>query len=212
MKYISGVIRSLLSLVMSLVSIGVWGQSVSGMMVSMAPLAYQEAVEDGVSHAPLHVTAEDLMTKAYGVSECSLDSTSSIAKVIAVLGMTPQEDEYGQWLDSADGYRVNYGGMCPEVSAMANYDNGTLEDMAFFFIFPYAEGEREWANVNQARFCGCLLQEMSDMGLELGADSDVLSPLYFDVDTSHENHPVNVKLREYDGAYVLALHVGGFGE
>ncbi|MDE5552536.1 MAG: hypothetical protein K2I91_04970, partial [Muribaculaceae bacterium] len=124
----------------------------------------------------------------------------------------PQADEYGSWLDSADGYRVNFSGMCPEVSAMACYDDGQLEDMAFFFIFRYGEGEQDWANSYQARFCGNLLQELADMGLELAADSNVVNPVYFDVEGEHESHPLNVMLREDDGAYVLALHIGGFAD
>lgn len=188
------------------------GQSVSAFMSSLTADAFNVAVVDGETNAPVHVEGADLLTKAYGISECELDSAASMAKVNSIIGFLPQEDEYGLWLDSADGYRVNYSGMCPEVSAMARYDDGRLDEMAFFFIFRYGEGERDWANCCQARFCGNLLQELSDMGLELAADGNVVTPVYFDVEGEHDSHPLSVKLREDEGSYVLALHVAGFAD
>lgn len=157
----------------------------------------------GRSMMPVEVNVNDLLSKVYGVSDCRLDSVSCIENVVERIGMMPIEDEFGYWLDSADGYRLSYSGMAPEVSSMAKFRKGKIRDFAFFFLFPYAEGERDWANVRQARFAGNMLQEINDMGLDIAADDSD----YFTAVTEYEDHPVQLFLREDDGQFVLGVHI-----
>lgn len=170
---------------------------------------------------PVEVSGIDLLSKAYGIAECELDSAGCFEKVVRTTGLLPLPDEYGYWLDSADGYRLSYGGMIPDVSALARIADGQVGDFAFFFIFPYSEGERDWANRRQAEFCGSLLQELSDCGLPMEAsntgeylpmtDDDIAEVEqgveYYNVATRHQTHPVDILLREDPGQFILAIHV-----
>lgn len=117
---------------------------------------------------PLELTARDFVTKIYGVLDAGVSRDDCVSQSRALLDMTPGEDEYGLWLESADGFRIDYYGMQPEVSAMAGFEGDTLDRYGFFFLFPYEAGGRQTANGRQARFCGSLLQELHDMGLALG--------------------------------------------
>ena len=171
-------------------------------VAASAPSQLQSAKE----HMPIRVSAADFLEKAYALADCQLDSTAIVRAVIELTRMAPVNDEYGNWLDSIDGFRVSYSDMAPEVSAVTRYDDlGKVEDFAFFFIFPYAPGERSWANERQADFSGALLQELRDMGVDAAASSG--DPDYFTVAANHDGRPVDILLREDDGQYVLALHV-----
>ncbi len=162
---------------------------------------------DARKRMPVEVNASDLLSKVYGVAECQLDSAACIGKVVDLTGMTPVADEYGHWLDSVDGFRLNYYGLTPEVSSMARFNDGGVGEFAFFFIFPYGEGERAWANRRQAEFCGLLLQELHDLGLDVDAEAAGLPSAYFTLNTRRDGRPVDILLREDTDRFVLALHV-----
>ncbi len=50
-----------------------------------------------------------------------------------VLNLMPAEDNMGLWLDSADGYQLNYYGQkIPDVSAMAVIDRDSVSNFGFF--------------------------------------------------------------------------------
>lgn len=119
---------------------------------------------------PLSLTARDFITKVYGFIDPGSTRPQCIAAASRVAAITPQEDEYGLWLNDSGGYSVSYYGMRPQVEAMARFtDNESkVSEYAFFFLFPYTRGTRHSANERQAEFCGSLLQELHDMGLEIG--------------------------------------------
>ncbi len=170
------------------------------------------AVESG---QPVELTAHDLMTKVYGVVDSSLSEDECRRSVRSCLALEPQEDQSALWLDSADGYGVNYRGMQPEVSAMARYENGELSDYCFFFLFPMDEKDTRFGERSeQCEFCGSLLQEMHDMGMTAGADR--LTDDLFNVIGEYEGNLVDVRLIGDAGSdrYILIVGVepGAFTE
>ena len=83
-------------------------------VAASAPSQLQSAKE----HMPIRVSAADFLEKAYALADCQLDSTAIVRAVIELTGMAPVNDEYGNWLDSIDGFRVSYSDMAPGVSAL----------------------------------------------------------------------------------------------
>lgn len=174
----------------------------------------KETVADCVSPQPVNLTATDMVTKVYGV--ISPDASRNECKRLAstLLCLTPEEDGDGLWLESANGYVVNYYGMEPEVSALATYrrdhpDEGA-SDYGFFFIFPYSASDRDMSVRSQADFCGALLQEMSDSGLDLSVNA--ATDDLFDVVGDYQGGLVNVRLLDDpgiagDGRFILILSV-----
>ncbi len=161
---------------------------------------------------PVNVTAKDFMTKVYGVLDPSLDKAGNIAASQQVMNLTPEEDEYGLWLESADGYGVAYYGMTPDVSAHASFDNADrLATYGYFFIFPYGTGGRDAANAQQTAFSGTLLQDLLDMGLEMGVDE--LSDAIFEVAGDYDDSNIDIRLVEEhetadnSGRFILILSV-----
>lgn len=204
MKHTS-LIRSLSVIILSVSSV-LSGLSAGISNVFLTPaISYTASDIETISRSmmPVEVNVNDLLSKVYGLSDCRLDSVSCIENVVERIGMMPVEDEFGYWLDSADGYRLSYSGMAPEVSSMAKFHKGKIRDFAFFFMFPYADGERDWANVRQARFAGNMLQEINDMGLDIAADGSD----YFTAVTEYDEHPVQLFLREDDGQFILGVHI-----
>lgn len=160
---------------------------------------------------PVRLTAGDFITKIYGMFDPRLTRSQMIESSRA-LDLLPQEDEYGLWLETDNGYSVNYYGMTPEVSARAAYgDDEHVTDYGFFFLFPYAGGERDAANSRQAAFSGTLLQEMLDMGLTM--EVDPVSDALFEVEGDYRQNNVDVRLvEEHDtddgsGRFILILSV-----
>ena len=147
---------------------------------------------------PVELTARDFVTKVYGVLDGRPGRQECASESRRLLDMTPGEDEYGLWLESADGFRIDYYGMQPEVSAMAGFDGDSLSRYGFFFLFPYQAGGRTEANSRQARFCGALLQELHDMGLAMGT-TDVREAI-FEAVGEYGPDVVEVRLMEENGA------------
>ena len=69
---------------------------------------------------PVEMTAEDLITKVYGLLDRTCSKAEMMKAVRQTAGLVPQEDEYGVWLDTGDGYIIDYYGLTPEVSARAS--------------------------------------------------------------------------------------------
>lgn len=179
---------------------------------------------------PVKVTAKDLVTKVFGVADSNLSSPDLKKSVAKTLSVTPQEDEGGLWLDPTDGYAVSYYGMVPQVSAVAMYDEEDSEHLAYFsyfFLFPYSNGSRENANYEQCAFCTSLLQEMEDIGMDMGGDSS--SDALFEAVGNYGENNVNIRLVEQnsdstyvvdpdhasgDGRYIVVLNVepGAYNE
>ncbi len=159
---------------------------------------------------PVEMTAEDLITKVYGLLDRTCSKAEMMKAVRQTTGLVPQEDEYGVWLDTGDGYTIDYYGLTPEVSARASYDEGgSLTDYGYFFLFPYASGDRASANAAQADFSGTLLQEMLDM--ELGMEADTVSDALFEASGEYGDISVDVRLVEEhntgdkSGRFILIL-------
>lgn len=167
---------------------------------------------------PVEVTAEDFVTKVYGVLSPAQDKESLCRDCHTKLRMMPEEDEMGLWLQKDDGYQLSYYGMKPDCTAMARIGDKAVSDFAFFFLFPYEAGKREAANRRQSEFTGSLLQEMKDIGLTLDSNltTDALLELYGDYEgnlvelrlieegTSIESQPTD---SARDGRFVLLLRV-----
>lgn len=159
---------------------------------------------------PLELTAADLVTKVYGMLDTGLSRNEAIKEAGDRYRLTPSADSMGLWLDSADGYVVSYYGLTPPVSAVANYGSEGVTDFSYFFLFPYAAGERKNADSAQCIFCSCLLQEMNDMGLVVGVP-DVTDSI-FEVFGSCDDKWLNVRLVEQvqdddSGLFVLMLNI-----
>lgn len=146
---------------------------------------------------PVAVDGLDLITKVYGAVDPGLSKCNIVKETAKATGLLPQEDEYGLWLDSEDGYIVNYKGMCPRTSAMATFNGEDLEDFSFFFIFPYSADNRNEANALQCAFCGSLLQELADLGLDMHAASPVGT--LFEADSEFAGNRFNIRLVDSPG-------------
>ena len=150
--------------------------SFSGFAQKKSPSADAKVVKMLISKkkAPVKVTARDLITKVFGVADHRLSSDELKSQTAKSLDITPVEDEGNLWLDPTDGYAVSYYGMVPQVSAVAVYDNtdGDISNFSYFFLFPYVQGARDNANYEQCAFCTSLLQEMDDMGMDMGTRTD----------------------------------------
>lgn len=119
---------------------------------------------------PLALTAHDLITKVYGFIDPGSSRSGCTEAAKAVTAITPEEDDFGLWMHPGIGYSISYFGMEPDVEAMAQFsDEDRVSNFGYIFFFPYKSGKRSFANADQADFCGCLLQELSDMGLDMMA-------------------------------------------
>lgn len=179
---------------------------------------------------PVKVTAKDLVTKVFGVADSNLNGSDLKKSVAKSLSVTPQEDEGGLWLDPTDGYAVSYYGMVPQVSAVAMYDGDDSDHLAYFsyfFLFPYANGSRDNANYEQCAFCTTLLQEMEDIGMDMGGATP--TDALFEAIGNYGENTVNIRLVEQnsnsttvvdpdhasgDGRYIIVLNVepGAYNE
>lgn len=176
-------------------------------------MSHGVSMQDSVAPMPVTVglTAEDFITKVYGVVDSGLGKEATRRAVCDALNIAPTEDEFGLWLERKDGYNIDYYGMRPEVSAMAAFDNDSVSNFGYFILFPYERGCRDEANVKQCSFCGSLLQEMRDIGLGLGSvpSEDAL----FEVVGSYDANVVDVRLVEEmptaneGGRFILVLTV-----
>ncbi len=158
------------------------------------------------------VTAADMVDKVYGVVDPSYSFEQAMKVAHEWLCMSPVVDEYGVWLDAADGYSVEYYGMRPTVTAMAHYDaDGSVSDYSYFFFFPYNCNCQD-ADEDQVNFCSVLLQELYDMGADMV--QAVNAEALFDVCGRYEDKLVQVKLIDEgtlddnnDNRYVVSMIV-----
>ncbi len=99
------------------------------------------------------------------------------------------------WLDSSEGYCLSYYGMIvPQVSAIASIERDSVANFGFFFLFPFTTSNREDMNRRQAEFCGCLLQEMKDIGMTLAVISG--SDSLFELAGDYMGNYVTVRLTD----------------
>lgn len=160
---------------------------------------------------PMVVTAEDFITKVYGVLTPDRTKGELCQDCANILSLIPAEDNMGLWLDSADGYQLNYYGQkIPDVSAMATIENDSITNFGFFFLFPYEDTNKEATNQRQCLFCGSLLQEMQDIGVIMGVNTE--ADALFEATGDYKGNFVDVRLMdestgENTGRYVLCLMV-----
>lgn len=193
-------------------------QEVSALLSGVGQLraaTAKDAAQSGVM--PVEVTAEDIVTKVYGVVDANSTKDECLLQAKSVTGLDPQEDLGVYWLESSDGYGLNYYGMQPEVTAMARFDrlgdsksDDRVADYGFFFLFPYDADNAQQSMRDQSEFCGNLMQEMFDIGmpLDLAQGSDDL----FEAVGDYKGSFVDVRLlddRKDDksGQYILIISV-----
>jgi len=163
---------------------------------------------------PVPVTAEDMLSKLFGVVDPEVSKDECVSQSRRVLRLTPEEEEGVLWLESDGGYGVNYYGMFPDVSAMVRYGDDEFADrvcdFGYFFLFPYTSAGKQEAIRDQADFCGSLLQEMADMGMpfDLYTDTDDL----FEAVCDYRGSLVDIRLLDEKGAsdegrYILILSI-----
>lgn len=159
---------------------------------------------------PVELTAEDLVTKVYGVVDPGVSKDECVRKSRELLRLTPEDDSGALWLETAGGYGVNYYGMIPDVSAMARFGNEKVSDFGYFFLFPYNAGDRQSGIREQTDFCSSLLQEMTDIGLsmDLNTETDDL----FEAVGDYQGSFVDIRLLDDrkdngSGRYILILSV-----
>lgn len=167
---------------------------------------------------PLDLTAEDFVTKVYGVFKPSMTGKELSEASGKLLSLVPEQDEMGLWLNTDQGYDLKYYGMTPpETSAMARLERDSITDFGFFFIFPYDNTSKTEANRQQADFCGALLQELHDIGAILSSDEQ--SADLFEVTGEYKGHFLNARLidetsyskvtgnQDGSGRYILMLSI-----
>lgn len=169
----------------------------------------KDADSDAIT--PVEVTARDLVTKIYGVLSTDLNHDECVAETIRVLSINPEDEESVVWLDADAGYQLDYYGMKPQCTAMARFNDSdqhrALNDFGFFFIFPFDPADKPEALQAQSDFSGALLQEMNDIGVDMGVNS--LSDDIFETVGEYEGNLVDIRLLEDPGAnhYLLMLTV-----
>ncbi|MDE7401929.1 MAG: hypothetical protein K2M87_00775 [Muribaculaceae bacterium] len=161
---------------------------------------------------PVVVNAADIIGKVYGVIDPALSKGECKANARRLIGLNPTEEADVLWLDSDLGFRLNYSGMLPELSAMARYSGAGATDYGYFFLFPYNKGGKDECGNSQAQFCGALLQEMHDMGLPMNLNT--ASEDLFEAIGDYNGSMVDVRLldepsaeTEGAGRYILILSV-----
>ncbi len=178
--------------------------------VTMAAIAWSPAYSQ--NNVPVNFTAEDLITKVYGVLSPESSKAQICEDCVNMLNLRPTEEDMGLWVDSSDGYRFSYYGLTvPDVSAIASIERDSVVNFGFFFLFPYNAANRDEMNCRQAQFCGNLLQEMHDIGVSfsvIGSSSDSL----FEICGDYKGNFIKVRLSEepagdLKGRYVLCLSV-----
>ena len=166
--------------------------------------------QKSVVAVPLKVTAIDLITKVYGIADPKMNLSETQAYASKHLGTQPELDGNDLWMESEGGYALSYYGMEPQVEAVAQYDNNSLDGFGFFFLFPYQAEARAEANRNQCEFCSTLLQELHDMGLPLMEVP--VSDATFEVDGDFAGNDFKVRLVEESenaagGRFIVVVQV-----
>ena len=143
---------------------------------------------------PVVVDASDLIYKVYGVADPASGREECRQAARQSFNDVPVADEGAEWMTTDEGFRISYEGMQPEAEAMARYDHGTVVGYGYIFYFPYTPMAREKANGEQCSFCAALLQELTDMGVVLGADP--MTVALFDVEGAINGGDVQLTLNE----------------
>lgn len=149
------------------------------------------------------ITAEDLVTKVYGALSPECSKAELLGGCVSEFNLSPSEEDNGMWLDSSEGYCLSYYGMIvPQVSAIASIERDSVANFGTI-------SNREDMNRRQAEFCGCLLQEMKDIGMTLAVISG--SDSLFELAGDYMGNYVTVRLTDEgagaSGRYVLCLYV-----
>lgn len=164
---------------------------------------------DDVKGSAVDITARDMVTKVYGVLDPALSKNECMKQSQRCLGLTPSDDNGALWLETDGGYVIDYYGMRPDVTALAQYDDAQLSDFGFFFLFPYTDSSRPQSIASQVEFCGSLLQEMADIGLPM--DLNTASEDLFEAVGEYQGSMVDVRLLNEDngdsGRYILIISV-----
>lgn len=179
-----------------------------------SPVAMTESGDFGYSHKNMgrNVSAMDMVSKVYGAVNPESDKAGCMHAAEEAFSLIPHEEEGDLWLDSADGYKLSYAGVVPDVAAMARFgSDDSLEEYCYFFLFPYTDSTKEDANRQQADFTGSLLQEIYDCGCEPGVNTD--SDDMMEVTGSHDGSFLDIRLLDdnspsnENSRYILMLIV-----
>lgn len=167
---------------------------------------------DPVLALPLKVTVHDMLGKVYGFISPYVSRSECIDRSRSKIRLSPEDDNGILWLETGNGYRLNYYGLIPEVCAMARWDGDetAISDFCYFFLFPYSGGSRHAGMRSQTDFCGTLLQEMADIGLQM--DLNTMTDGLFEAVGDYNGSFVNVRLvddrnPDGNGRYILILSV-----
>ena len=114
----------------------------------------------------IQVSGHDLLTKAYGTVSAVNSSKGTIRMATEEMNLTPSRENDYLWVDSAEGYNLEYKGMSPDVSALVRLENDSISDYGFFFLFPYDNSSED-----QAKFSLTMLEDFEKMGIDLGANA-----------------------------------------
>ena len=179
-------------------------------LISMIAMA--SAIVPAFSQMPVNITANDLVTKVYGVLSPESSKAELCEDCATILNLRPSEEDMGLWLDSTDGYQFSYYGLTvPDVSALASIERDSVGNFGFFFLFPYSStSTKEEMNLRQSQFCGSLLREMYDIGVSLDVITNPDS--LFEVAGNYKGNFVEIRLMDEVvsgslGRYVLFLSV-----
>lgn len=176
-------------------------------LVATTP-AYSQSNE---SETAINVTANDFVTKVYGLFSPQISKGELCDNCRAMLKINPEEEGANLWLDTAEEYRLNYYGQelhC--VSAMATIEGDSVANFGYFVIFPYNYTNKQETTASQAQFCGCLLQELHDLGAEL--DVATIPGSLFEVTGSYSANHIDLRLTDepadiFSGRFVLYITV-----
>ncbi|MCM1152436.1 MAG: hypothetical protein NC328_02115 [Muribaculum sp.] len=143
---------------------------------------------------PLEVTAADLVSKVYGLSDISSSREVMLKDVASQWAIAPEEEDCDIWIDSDEDGLLDYRGISPRVSMMVRYDGELPSEQYIFFIFPFEADNFEDINRSQAEFTGSLLQELYDNGLQAGIVTP--SEYVFEIEGDLNGIPVRMRLDE----------------
>lgn len=140
-------------------------------IISLLPAASSGLNSNETVTEAITVSGRDLLTKAYGTISSVNSSEGAIDMAQKTMNVTPEREDNYLWLDSADGYNIEYNGMSPEVSALVRLENDSISDYGFFFLFPYSADDKENAGMDQTRFSLSMLEDFESLGVDLGANA-----------------------------------------
>lgn len=158
----------------------------------------------------LELTAEDLVTRVYGVFESGISERELRKNCENRIEMTDNGEDSSATLQTCGNYAISYYGMRPEVTATVTFTDDEVSDFGYIILFPYNEETKGDAVRRQSAFCGCLLQEMQDLGLDLGGEP--ASEELFSLAGRYEGNFIQVRLIDSEaehgnGRFILAINV-----